>query len=177
MCVLLLFFFSLVYECVCAGVCTRLARLLAGPAMPVTGAITPSSRPPAAGEAAPGEPGRQLEGHDGKNTLQSWSDDTATRSLSTLCLGASHYASAISPTDGRIRGEHRSLQKQNGCEFPRFVSDGLFLSLLSKSLISAVTFTDPVKWPATRAASQKGTLIFSFLGACFYHEGPGRAGL
>lgn len=160
-------FFLVLFMSVCAPVCTRLARLLACPAMPVTGAITLSSRPPAAGEAAPGEPRRQLEGHDGKNTLQSWSDDTATRRLSTLCLGASHYASAISPTDGRIRGEHRSLQKQNGCEFPRLVSDGLFLSLLSKSLISAVTFTEPVKRPATRAASQKGTLIFSFCGPAF----------
>lgn len=85
--------------------------------MPVTGAITLSSRPLPAAEAVPGGGRRQLEGADGRNTLQSWSDDTATQSLSTLCLRASHYVSAISRADGRICKEHHSLQKRMNVNF------------------------------------------------------------
>lgn len=42
--------------------------------------------PQTATEVVPEGGRRQLEGEDGRNTLQSWSDDTATQSLSTLCL-------------------------------------------------------------------------------------------
>ncbi|KAK5861738.1 hypothetical protein PBY51_017192 [Eleginops maclovinus] len=72
--------------------------------------MTPSPRAPPAAERSQGER-RQLEGGDGSNTLQSWSNDTARQSLSTLCLCTSHYFSTISVADGRICGEHHSPQK------------------------------------------------------------------
>lgn len=62
---------------------------------------------------------------------RSWSNDAAMQTASTLCLSSSHYASDISRADGQICSEHHSLHH---------ISDGSFLSILSKSVISALTF-------------------------------------
>lgn len=123
--------------------------------------ITLSSRPPPADKAVPGGVRHQLEGEDGRNTLQSWSDDTATQSLSTLGRSSSHYASSIGGADGRICNKHHSLQKPTGVNF-HCISDGSFLSIVSKSLISVVTFAKLSKGLASRAALEKDTDLLCF---------------
>lgn len=73
-----------IWVCLCTYVCTWFICFPC--VMPVTGAVTLSPRPLPAAEAVPEGGRRQLEGEDGRNTLQSWSDDTAMQSFSTLCL-------------------------------------------------------------------------------------------
>lgn len=123
--------------CFCLCVCLLSAACV----MPVTGAITLSPRPPPAGEAAPGGPRRQLEADDGRNTLQSWTDDTAMRSLPTLCLSTSHYASSVGRADGRICSELQSLQKRMGVNFHAAYQMVCF-EVFFQSLISAATFPE-----------------------------------
>lgn len=98
-------------ECVCVyNVCTWLICCLC--VMPVTGAITLSPRPLPAAEAVPGGGRRQLEGEDGRNTLQSWSNDTAMQSLSTLCLRTSHYVSTAVQMGGYATSITHSKSEQ-----------------------------------------------------------------
>lgn len=89
-----------VWSCACVSVFMRAWLICFLCVMPVTGAITLCRRPLPAAEAVPGGWKHQLEVADVRNTLQSWNDDTAKQSLSTLCLCTSHYVSGISCADG-----------------------------------------------------------------------------
>lgn len=92
--------------------------------LPVTGATTLNPRPPPAAEAVPGGRRRQLEGEDGRNTLQSWRDDTAGQS-------PSHFS--LCPNDQPCRWEDTQraslTPKANESEFPHRLSDCSFTVL------------------------------------------------
>lgn len=112
-----------VCSCACMSVfmCAWLICFLC--VMPVTGAITLCRRPLPAAEAVPGGWKHQLEVADVRNTLQSWNDNTAKQSLSTLRLSTSHYVSAIICADGDDMQWTSLTLKANECEFKCCLSD------------------------------------------------------
>ena len=133
--------FVCLYECVCVCACVRLAHLLLC-VMPVTGAITLSSRPAtsrrgsARGREAPAG-GRGWEKYPSK--LDWWYSHAKPLNTlsprSSLCL---HYQ----PRRWEDMRRASLTPKANECEFPRRLSDGLSPSILWKSLISVVAFTE-----------------------------------
>lgn len=165
---------SCVYECVrVMYVCTWLICCLC--VMPVTGAITLSSRPLPAGEAVPKgreapAGGRGREKYPSK--LERWYGHA--KPLNTL---SPHFSLCLRYQPRRWEDMRRAslTPKANECEFQQRLSDGSSLSILWKSLISSY-FRWAIERRGTRAALWKAHWSSLCL-AYVYHRGPGGAGL
>lgn len=156
--------------CACVRVCAHLAHL-----PPVCDASdrgdnpelqTTSRRGSARGNEAPAG-GRRWEKYPSK--LEWWYSHA--KPLDTL---SQHFSLRLLYRTRRWEDMQRAslTPKANGCEFPRCISDALFLRTLSKSLMSVVTFTEPSKGSPRGPHLEKDTDLL-----CFWLRGPGCAGL
>ena len=155
--------FVCLWVCLCyVYVCTWLICCLC--VMPVTGAITLSSRPLPAGEAVPRgreapAGGRGREKYPSK--LEWWYRHA--KPLNTL---SPRFSLCLRYQPRRWEDTRRAslTPRANKCEFPQRLSDGSSLSILWKSLISVVTFAELSKRRGTRAALWKTHWFFSVSG-------------
>lgn len=119
---------------------------------------TTSRRGSARGTEAPAG-GRRWEKYPSK--LERWYSHA--KPLDTL---SQHFSLCLLYRPRRWEDMQRAslTPKATGCEFPRCISDGLFLRILSKSLMSVITFTEPSKGSPRGLHLEKDTDLL-----CFWH--------